>query len=99
MWLVGETALRLHMDEHVAKKYQVLLPAPVRQFDTDNLFQRVYDEEFQMQQDRMKRQRSSGPVAFHAISASNAAAAAAAAAAAGPSRGQLSLSSFLTKKQ
>jgi hypothetical protein len=56
----------------------------------------VYDEEFQMQQDRVKRQRASGPVAFHAISASNAAAAAAAAAA---PRGQLSLSSFLKKKQ
>jgi hypothetical protein len=56
----------------------------------------VYDEEFQMQQERVKRQRkASGPVAFHAISASSAAAAAAAA----PSRGQLSLSSFLTKKQ
>jgi hypothetical protein len=63
---------------------------------TDNLFQRVYDEEFQMQQDRVKRQRASAPVAFHAISASNAAAAAAAAAA---PRGQLSLSSFLKKKQ
>jgi hypothetical protein len=60
--------------------------------------QRVYDEEFQMQQDRIKRQRTSGPVAFHAISASTAAAAAAAAAAA-PPRGQLSLSSFLAKKQ
>jgi nucleotidyltransferase/DNA polymerase involved in DNA repair len=99
MWLVGETAFRLHMDEHVAKKYQVPLPSLAVQFGTDNLFQRVYDEEFQMQQDRMKRQRNSGPVAFHAISASNAAAAASAAAAGGPSRGQMSLSSFLTKKQ
>jgi hypothetical protein len=61
------------------------------------LFQRVFDEEFQMQQDRIKRQRANAPVAFHAISASTAAAAAVAAAAA-PPRGQMSLSSFLTKK-
>ncbi len=28
MWLVGETALRLHMDEHIAQKFQVSLHLP-----------------------------------------------------------------------
>ena len=92
---VGAAALRLHIDEHIAHKIQVPLSSHTHCCARlTNLLQRVYDEEFQMRQDRLKRRRESGPVAFHAISAS-----AAAAAAALPTRGQMSLSSFLTKKQ
>jgi hypothetical protein len=91
---VGAAALRLHMNEHIAHKIQVPLSSHTHCCARlTNLLQRVYDEEFQMRQDRLKRRRESGPVAFHAISAS-----AAAAAAALPTRGQMSLSSFLTKK-
>ena len=69
------------MDEHVAQKLQVLLLlSPGFTLGFTILFQRVFDEEFQMQQDRIKRQRANAPVAFHAISASTAAAAAVAAA-------------------
>ena len=92
---VGAAALRLHMDERIAHKIQVPLSSHTHCCARlTNSLQRVYDEEFQMQQERLKRRRESGPVAFHAISAS-----AAAAAAALPTRGQMSLSSFLTKKQ